>query len=283
MLACLTAGRSVPDKLSLKMYTTKINCRIRKVSDADKQQNAVNLLLGSWRGNGQILGEQFLIAKRKGSYTIIVNVPEKDSLSLKFDNKYTAEYRKTLCTTGLSKPITKILGKEPESAKICQCRTPKYYILYTNYLSLETPLRCGDCFGVVPLYRIPKTYDDEYHDIIIWQSDYQACDSLQMNCIVGEKFGLNQMFNINSMLTKSGMEVCSSIRKVTKKKTYYYLCHGIGKSYNKEISRRCPSCNGKWHQKEPIHNIFDFMCKKCGLLSNIAWNIQRPGNAKKVN
>ncbi|HLD35982.1 MAG TPA: DUF2310 family Zn-ribbon-containing protein [Planctomycetota bacterium] len=256
------------------MYTVEINYQINKTAKLDEQLNTLNSLLGSWRNNGQILGNQFTIVKRKCSYAVFVNIPEKISLSPQLDSKYAAKCRKNLCSTGLSKPSIKILGKDSECSKTCLCKKHSFYILFTTYISFESPLRCGDCFGVIPLYRIPKTYDDEYNDIIIWQSDYQSCDSLQMHCTVGEKFGINQISKLDSALTKVGMKVCKSIQKATKKKTYYYLYKGIGKSYRSEISRKCPSCNGNWYQKESIHDIFYFLCKKCGLLSNIAWNIK---------
>lgn len=46
-----------------------------------------------------------------------------------------------------------IIGEDPECAPVCQCHYSSSYILFTNYLSLESPLRCGDCLGIVPLYK----------------------------------------------------------------------------------------------------------------------------------
>lgn len=224
--------------------------------------------------NGQIVGTQFPIAKRKNSYSVFVNTPEKNSLSSKFNNKYVHKYCKNIMSEGLSKQTVSVQGKEPECAEICICSSTSSYIIFTNYISLESPLKCGDCFGAIPLYKIPKTYDDDYYNIICWQSDYQSCDRLQMNCSVGERFGINQLSRLDSPLTKIGLKVCTSIQEVTGKKTYYYLYKGSSKSLTAELSRKCPSCNGNWYREESIHEIFDFMCEKCGLLSNIAWDIR---------
>jgi predicted nucleic acid-binding Zn ribbon protein len=93
-----------------------------------------------------------------------------------------------------------------------------------------------------------------------------------MHCSVGERFATNQISKLDSSLTKLGLKVCDSIQEVTGKQTYYYLYKGSGKSYDSELARQCPSCNEAWYQQEPVHDIFNFMCKKCGLLSNIAWD-----------
>ena len=140
---------------------------------------------------------------------------------------------------------------------------------------MESPLKCADCFGIEPLYKIPKTADEEYHNIISWQSNYQSCDSLQMNCTVGEKFGTSQLSKYNSQLTQQGLKVCQSIEKVTGKKVYYYLYKYTAKSHKTELARKCPNCKGDWHLPEPLHNKFDFKCDKCNLLSNIAWDVRQ--------
>ena len=167
-----------------------------------------------------------------------------------------------------------VLGEEPESMPLCGCKVVSNFILFTTYLSLESSLKCATCFGVIPLYKIPKTSYDEHYKIICWQSDYQSCDSLQMNCVVGERFAINQLSKYDSQLTKQGLAVCQSIEEVTNKKVYYYLYKGSTKSYKSELLRKCPSCQGDWRLNEPWHSIFDFKCDHCNLLSNIAWDVR---------
>ena len=166
------------------------------------------------------------------------------------------------------------MGADPEGGTVCKCKSSSTYILYTTYVSLGSPLKCGDCFYEIPLYNLPKTYDDDYYNIICWASDYQRCDGLQMNCAVGERFGTNQLSKLDSPLTKLGLKVCGKIQEVTGKRAYYYLYKGSGRSYDSELSRKCPGCNRGWHREAGVHKIFDFKCEKCGLLSNIAWEYQ---------
>ncbi|MBU2709305.1 DUF2310 family Zn-ribbon-containing protein [Zooshikella marina] len=253
------------------MYTVEVNFGVNKTSELDDQVNLIDLLLGSWRMNGQILGREHPIAHTNEAISVFIKIPEEYSLSPKFNNKYVNKYFKEI-EDRFSVPLISVLGKEPRCSNICRCSASKSYILFTTYLALECPLYCGECFGVVPLYRIPKTYDDEYYNIICWMSDYQSCDSLQMNCAVGERFGTNQISKLDSPLTRLGLKVCDSIKEVTDKKTYYYLYKGSCKSYTQELSRKCPGCNGEWRLESALHDLFNFKCEKCSLLSNIAWN-----------
>ncbi len=252
------------------MYTVKVEFKIA-IGSEEEQLDLINLLLGSWRMNGQVLGREFPIAQTKGAYTAFVQTPDKDSLGSQFNNKYVRKNLHRL-DEKFTAPQVSLLGKDPNSSSLCECISPSSYILYTTYLSTESPLKCGDCFSEIPLYKIPKTFDDEYYNILHWVSDFQNCDHLQMNCTVGERFALNQLSNLSSPLTKEGLSVRDSIQDVTGKKTFYYLYKGSGRNHESEIARKCPSCGGEWFLEERFHGIFDFVCKGCALLSNIAWN-----------
>ncbi len=59
--------------------------------------------------------------------------------------------------------------------------------------------------------------------ILSWETNYISCDSLQMNCEVGERWALNQMQEITSQLSKQGLEICRKIEELTSIPTYYYL------------------------------------------------------------
>jgi predicted nucleic acid-binding Zn ribbon protein len=255
------------------MQTAKITFEFTETKNFEALSDSVNYLLGTWRKNGQILGKQFLMAKTENSFDVFVNIPDFDSLAEKFNNKYVAENLSDIDGLKVVRKVT-ILGEEPESKHVCGCKRVKGYILFTNYLTLESPLKCFDCFGVVPLYKVPKTKDEEYINILSWESDYQSCDSLQMNCRVGERFGTEQISKHDSPLSKIGLEICGKIETATGKKVYYYLYKYRAKSYETEQARKCPNCKGDWLLPESLHNIFDFKCDNCRLLSNIAWDVR---------
>jgi predicted nucleic acid-binding Zn ribbon protein len=48
----------------------------------------------------------------------------------------------------------------------------------------------------------------------------------------------------------------------------------FGRSDRAERTRRCPSCGKAWLRKEPLHRIFDFQCRRCRLLSNVAFDVR---------
>ena len=255
------------------MYTAKVEFKINNYQNDEKQEELMELLIGSWRMNGQILGKEHLWVREKEFYTMYLYIPEKESLDEKHHNKYALKDLNNLDAIGLTKPTITILDyKEPDTT-LCDCSKPSEYILYTTYTMLSSALRCKKCFGTIPLYHIPKLYDDsDYYPLITWQSDYQACDTLQMNCNGGVRFAYKQLGSFDSQLSKDGLAICKNITKLTGIKTYYYLYKYVAKSKKQELLRKCPSCQGEWLLNKPLHELFDFECKKCTLLSNIGWD-----------
>ena len=241
--------------------------------DTEQALETIDLLLGALRMNGQILGREYPVTIDGEKIRTFLLIPEENSLDESRANDYVLKWLAKLENLGVE-PSWGILGVEPYSAPVCKCLRPKFYILYTTYVSLESPIRCGDCWGVVPLYRLPTTSGGEYVDIISWQSDYQACDTLQMNCSTGERFGTFQLSKYGSSLSKRGIDICSRITELTRIATYYYLMQSTGRGRKAEQTRKCPSCGGEWYLTEPLYGLFDFRCDQCRLLSNIAWSVR---------
>ena len=257
------------------MYTVEVTFKIIEKNREEEQEELIILIKNSWRMNGQVLGNENIYAQAKNAFKMYLYIPEKDSLDKKYNNKYLDKDFIKLKEVGLANPKVKIIDEKSQDDELCDCKKPSSYILFTTYVALYTSLRCKKCFGTVPLYKIPKIYDDsEYYPLICWQSDYRSCDSLQMNCSVGEKFALKQLGSLDSQLTKDGLKVCKKIEEVTNIKTYYYLYKSKAKSKKQELLRRCPSCGKKWLLKKTLHSLFDFECKRCKLLSNIAYDVK---------
>jgi predicted nucleic acid-binding Zn ribbon protein len=253
------------------MYTAAIEININKTEYENECLDLLSLLLGSLRKNGQVLGKEYPISKNDNVLTAYISIPAENSLSHKFNNRYVTDVQDKLSCLGSVSSRT--VGKDPESGDPCHCSKRKSLILFTNYLSIESPISCGTCFGSVPLYELPKISGDEYHEIICWESDYQSCDHLQMNCAVGERFALNQLSKVDSALNKIGIDICHALAKKCDIPVYYYLLKWSGKSQKVEERRLCPTCGGKWLLREPYQDLFDFKCDKCHLLSNIAFNL----------
>lgn len=256
------------------MFIAEITLKCQVKADRVVCNDAVWSLLASLYKNGQILSDYFFAEEVRG-YRAFVQLPEKNSLSKANDRKYVQQSYAELSKAGIKQSVVKILGCKSDE-KSCTCGKPSSYILFTTFLDITSPVRCGDCFHSVPLYRIPPTYDEtEYYDLLQWQADYQACDTLQMHCETGERFGTREISDLNSSLSKRGRKLCQKIEQSSQTPTYYYLYRSNnGRSLARERSRRCPGCGKAWLLNEPLHKLFDFRCDTCRLLSNISWNLR---------
>ncbi len=258
------------------MFVAELTFEVSKEQGPDPANvsDAVNRLLGSLRMNGQICGREWPIVQLPSACRATVLIPDRDALDTTYHNQYVLDAIRNLTNAGLGSPQIAILGRDIDGDSICTCASPTAYILFTNYLSLEPPLKCADCFHSVPLYRIPRPPEDDYYPVIVWQSDYQACDSLQMNCTTLERAATLKLSRADSSLSRQGRDVCCIITEQTGKPVYYYLYRYGGRSRAQECKRRCPSCGGIWLLDTPWHDRFDFRCDTCRLLSNIAWNVR---------
>lgn len=234
----------------------------------------VSNLLSALRMNGQICGREWPIYQDQRSLVATVMTPEQGSLFERFNNPYVRTALGKLKDQRISVEIF-YRGPDAYGNEICTCNTPSNYVLFTHYLSLESPISCLDCFGTVPLYRLPAGPEGEYYRLICWQSDYQACDSLQMNCATLERSTTAQISLIDSNLNKTGIALCREMSESTGKPFFYYLYRGTGTRLGKEKLRPCPGCGENWLLVEPLHSMFDFKCDQCRLLSNISWSARR--------
>lgn len=240
----------------------------------DAAEDAMLALLGCWRRNGQIVGHDLPLAKNTTGYAAAVLVPAPDSLARRFWTEEAVHRLAALHEAGGADPLIREMGVECTSGAPCQCKRRQALLLHTTYLWTESPLRCLTCFRPIPLYEVLLTQQTTCTDLIAWQHDYQACDSLQMNCTVGERFATRQLAALGSALTVQGRALCTSIEQHTKLPTYYYLYRGTGRSVRAERARTCPSCGDAWLLPAPLHERFDFRCDHCRLLSNVAWSVR---------
>jgi predicted nucleic acid-binding Zn ribbon protein len=235
-------------------------------------EELLDLLLSQWRQQGQVLGRELWFARQDHTYRMFLMLPRADGLDEKFNNQYARLTLEKIRAAGWQGPTVQYL--ESENVENCTCHS-SHFILYTTFVALESCLRCGDCFKPLPLYTIPNQASTPQkgalHDrIISWQSNYQCCDRLQMNCEVGERFGIGEMSRHDSKLSRQGRGICEDISLLLQRPTYYYLYRYRGRSTSQELDRTCPGCGGEWSLPQRRHHRFDFQCDRCQLLSNIA-------------
>lgn len=256
------------------MFTAKVSFRILREGEDESQNNAVYSLLAAYLHDGRILNDDYFVIKIDGYFISFVSIPDADAFGHGNYGKYVLDDLSKLRENGLSQPSFEILGQDTERAEPCSCNESSAYILFTNYLSNHSPLKCFDCGSPIPLYRLPKFPSETYKYALGWQDEYKACDLLQMHSGFGERFGTKQMSDPHSGLSKTGLDICKEIKELSNKPVYYYLYRASGKSLKKERERKCPLCDGDWILDEELHNLFDFKCDKDYLLSNIAFSLK---------
>ncbi len=265
-----TQGRRSGMKPVSIMHVADILVRLRSGHVTEVCDALHGFLNALWR-NGQILGTEWPIARVGKELRVSVIMAERGALATRHQNGCVRDALQNLTAIAGARPRVRVLGSLPGGSKPDRCARPSCYVLFTTYLAVDSSLTCGDCFCSVPLYRIPHTDTRDYQDILCWQSDYRACDHLQMTCTTGERFGTREMSRADSSLSKQGRAVCEKIAELTGKPTYYYLYRGRGRSRTRELKRPCPGCGGPWLLPECWH-LFDFRCDRCWLVSNIAWD-----------
>lgn len=235
-------------------------------------ERAISGLITELKYNGQIIGNEFPCLLKDGHFVTQALCPTEDALMHSNNNKAVNRALNALIDAGLLKPKVDVLGQELHSDMSDPEHTPSWQILYTSYVQTCSPLRCGEHFAPIPLYHQPKLANGCYKQLINWQQDWQACDQLQMNGRSAEFSSLKEIGDCDSSLSKRGLAIARQLEEHSGIATYYYLYRVGGESKQSEQQRRCPSCHGDWALAEPIHQVFDFKCDDCRLVSNLSWD-----------
>lgn len=218
--------------------------------------------LGALIRNGQIIEQHWYPLELKQRIRMYLGTPARDALSVRHFSRECSEAFRKLRPLLSRAPVYTYEGRSVDCPEDCRCRVPSHSILITNFLTELPPVRCGDCYRPTPLYRLPlPSGRGDYDPFRSWMALYKACDELQMASGFGERFGLYQMSNVKSPLSRMGRELCREMKDLSKRPFYYYL-HG----YQKPSGRPCPGCGRPWRLEEN-HHIFSHRCDRCALLS----------------
>ncbi len=274
-IAPILRGRrySVQFNYHRNMHAVELKFQASAPGNADEVHNAITTFTAALVRNDNLV-QNSLISDQSLTWTVHGIAPGPDALKESYWNKYIHDASAGLSAVSVNGPDVRYLGVIPETGSVCECEKTEALLLFTTFMQLEPPLRCMECNGIFPTYYLPPSASGEPMGLRSWASNYQACDMLQMNCSVGERFGTRQLSNLHSELTRSGLAVCAMIRGMTGLPVYYYLLRPSGRSRAAEMRRNCPNCGGTWTLEVPLHGLFDCRCDKCHLLSNIAWNIR---------
>ncbi|WED21193.1 Zn-ribbon-containing protein [Vibrio sp. JC009] len=255
------------------MYVTELIFECFDNTTVSAVDRAINGLMEALRYNGQVLGREFPIAMGEGTFSVRVVCPEEDSLHPDNHSDYVNFCIKELSGAALLSPKVRVLGRDLNSEQVAEEERPGWQVLYTTYVHTCSPLRSGETLLPIPLYRNGPTLNGDHKAVVKWQTEWQACDELQMagGC-KAEHAALKEITSTESDLFRRGWDLRGRIEYITKIPTYYYQYRVGGESLEAERSRKCPKCGGEWLLDEPLHDIFYFKCDNCRIVSNISWD-----------
>lgn len=260
------------------MYILELNFECYRDTSLGEAEPAIVNYLDMLRYQGQILGREFPTSMQDGCFVSRVVCPERDSLHPDNQSEQVALAEQGLHQAGLLAPKPQLLGMDllSDSTDPCgeQGERPSWMLLYTSFVHTCSPLRCGDHFAPIPLYRLPAIANGDHKQIIKWQEDWEACDQLQMNGSIAEHAVLHEIGEVGSRLQRRGSDLARRLEGLCGIPTYYYLYRVGGLSKAAELARPCPGCGNDWALAAPLHEIFDFKCDPCRLISNLSWDFK---------
>lgn len=237
-------------------------------------EQAINSLLEAYRANGQILGREFAVAYLDAEFSVRLITPERSSFAKRFNSPWVTHALAQLSQAKLLKPKERYIGQDINSEISCNQKS-NWQLIYTSYLHNCSPVRDGDTLQPIPLYHLPATFNGDHKNIIRWQTEWQACDELQMAAATQAEFAaLHEISSIDSDLFRRGWDLRGRVEYLTKIPTYYYLYRVGGKSLQQERNRTCPMCKQEWRLETPLLELFYFRCDRCRIISNLSWDYQ---------
>lgn len=254
------------------MFVTELRFECFADTTITAAEKAINNLLEAYRANGQILGREFAVAFNDGEFKVRLLMPEKSSLASRYQSPWVKSALEGLTQACILAPRERFIGQDINS-EVSSTDTPSWQVLYTSYVHMCSPIRNGDNLLPIPLYQLPATFNGDHKRVIRWQSEWQACDELQMAAATKAEFAaVEEIASCSSDLFRRGWDLRGRVEYLTKIPTYYYL-YRVGGDKQSEQERACPKCGNKnWRLDEPLHDIFHFRCEKCRIVSNLSWD-----------
>lgn len=256
------------------MLLAELTFRVMQDTDFSRAEQAIRHYIEALIFNGQTLGREVPTAFVQDRFCSRVVIPDTDALDNNNHSPRGLIAMQQLVNAGLAYPELSIIGQDLMSNHTDPCPDSPFYILFTSFADTCSPLRCGEHFAPVPLYHV-KTEHADHEALIRWQLQYQALDEIQMQQQrVLHKTAENSLQQLNSKLNRQGRQFASQAEQQLQRPVFYYLYSGSSQNCNAEADRCCPSCGQAWKRATPLHQLFDFQCQPCRLVSNIAWECQ---------
>jgi predicted nucleic acid-binding Zn ribbon protein len=235
-----------------------------KISVQDFLDGELSWFLAALNKNGQLIDQHWNLVEETDALRLYCIAPDQDSLDSKYYNVYCQKHLSKLVNLSSRVPEYRLIGRTVGLSDSCTCTNPNYYILFTTFLAEYSPISCGDCNLPVPLYKLPVINEEkDYNAVLYWEETYQSCDTLFILSDTGERFGRRQISDINSSLSKLGIELCKEMALKAQKPFYYYLHKQNGRQ-----EKVCPMCGHDWVLPSPLHKLYSYKCDHCSLVAD---------------
>jgi predicted nucleic acid-binding Zn ribbon protein len=257
------------------MYVAELQFNIIADTSYPLAEQAIRNYLEALIFNGQILGREFPTYLQQDCFISRIILPETAALASHHHSTTANQALMALGEAGLAFPKLTLLGEDLMSNHTDPCEAPSALILYSRFGLMNSVLYCAEHFAPVPLYRFLPTSGPDHQDLIRWQLQFQALDEIQMQeQRVLPKIAENSLQQLNSTLNRQGRQFAAKIARQQQVPVYFALYSGSSRNCDTEADKCCPGCGQAWRLAEPLHQLFDFQCQHCLLVSNIAWQCQ---------
>lgn len=255
------------------MYVAELAFRVIKDTSLGQAEQAIRHYLEQLIFQGQILGREWPTCWQQEQFVSRVLLPGPDALHMQYHSHCGKQALRALNDAGLGMPKLAVLGEDLLSNHTDPCEQPAAFILYSRFAVNNSPLYCAEHFAPFPLYKLAAA--NGFEALIRWQLQYQALDEVQMQQhSVLQKPAERALQQLGSQLNRQGRRLARQLSLQSEKPVYYALYRGSSTDCTHESQRLCPQCGGHWLRNDPWHDLFDFCCQRCHLLSNIAWQCQ---------
>lgn len=220
----------------------------------EENEDSVITYLAMLYKNG-LIAVSYQVYRTEEVVKAVVTAAGSDIWDEKYENSYSKEEREKLEKTFQIK--WQKIGISTDFEPACQCKSPRWYLVKSDFSVELTPVVCGDCNGRVPLYQLPYIENEqEYYTVLGWKSAYEAMDRLFLHSL-HDRYTYRQLHKPDSQLSKEGREITAAFERAIGKPFYYYLFNYY------RSSKECPNCGKDWQLEK---GIVDYQCSDCRIV-----------------
>ncbi len=232
----------------IKIESTNIN--------KEEELDDIEWLFTMYYRNGQVL-ENYLIEDYIDHYIVTITITDDDALDEKYNNKYVKEQLKKVKISNVE-----IVSNDASATDSCHCTNYDRFYLVPS-MDISSPIYCSKCEKEIPLYKLPRYYDDEYTPILDFVKVYHSLNNLWIYGL-NDKYVEKEVTNPKSKFNKIGLNICKTYSKLLKKDVLLKINSFHLLEVEEELTV-CPKCGNELVKHENSW-VYQKECKKCKIV-----------------